>query len=59
MDLARSRSDRTDHWALRRPQGRLVVLGPGASEPIRLTRVAVKGDDLVLTGTVDVASLMR
>jgi hypothetical protein len=40
-------------------QGRLVVLGPGASEPIRLTRVAVKGDDLVLTGRVDIASLIR
>jgi hypothetical protein len=41
------------------PQGGVVVLGPGASEPIRLTGVAVKGDDLVLTGTVDIASLIR
>lgn len=41
------------------PGGRVTVLGPGASEPIRLTGVAVTGGDLVLTGTVDVASLMR
>lgn len=41
------------------PQGRVVVLEPGASEPIRLTGVAVKGDDLELAGTVDVASLIR
>jgi hypothetical protein len=41
------------------PQGRVVILGPGASDPIRLTGVEVENDDLVLTGTVDVATLMR
>jgi hypothetical protein len=41
------------------PGGRVTVLGAGASEPIRLTGVAVKGDDLVLTGTVDMESLIR
>ena len=41
------------------PQGRVVVVEPEASDPIHLSRVAVEGGDLVLTGTVDVASLMR
>lgn len=41
------------------PQGRLIVLEPGASDPIRLTAVEVENNDLVLTGTVDVASLIR
>ena len=41
------------------PQGRVTVLEPGAADPIRLTGVEVMGDELVLTGTVDVASLMR
>ena len=41
------------------PRGRVVVLEPGASDPIHLSRVAVQDGDLVLTGTVDVASLMR
>ena len=41
------------------PQGRLIVLEPGASDPIRLTGVEVENNDLVLTGTVDVASLIR
>jgi hypothetical protein len=41
------------------PQGRVVVLAPGASDPIHLNRVAVEDGDLVLTGTVDVGSLMR
>jgi hypothetical protein len=41
------------------PRGRVIVLEPGATQPIRLTGVAVKGDDLVLTGTVDIASLIR
>jgi len=40
------------------PQGRVTVLGPAATDPIRLTGAAVQGDDLVLTGTVDVASLL-
>jgi hypothetical protein len=35
------------------------VLEPGASDPIHLSGVAVQDGDLVLTGTVDVASLMR
>ena len=41
------------------PRGRVIVLEPGASEPIHLTDVEVKGDALVLTGAVDLASLMR
>jgi hypothetical protein len=41
------------------PQGRVIVLEPGASDPIRLTGVDVENNDLVLTGTVDVASLIR
>jgi hypothetical protein len=41
------------------PQGRVIVLEPGASDPIGLTGVDVENNDLVLTGTVDVASLMR
>jgi hypothetical protein len=40
------------------PQGRVDFLGPGATDPIRLTGAAVQGDDLVLTGTVDVANLL-
>jgi LmeA-like phospholipid-binding len=41
------------------PRGRVVILEPGASDPIRLTGLEVEGDDLVLTGSVDVASLIR
>lgn len=41
------------------PQGRVIVLGPGAADPIRLTDVEVESNGLVLTGTVDVASLIR
>jgi hypothetical protein len=41
------------------PSGRVVVLEPEATQPIELTSVAVRDDDLVLTGTVDVARLIR
>jgi hypothetical protein len=39
-------------------RGRVIVIEPGASDPIRLTGVSVEGGDLVVTGTVDLASLM-
>lgn len=51
--------DRDGSLGVATPQGRVVILGPGASDPIRLTGVEVVNDDLVLTGTVDVASLLR
>jgi hypothetical protein len=41
------------------PRGRVIVIEPGASEPIHLTSVSVEGGDLVLTGTVDLASLVQ
>jgi len=40
------------------PRGRVIVLEPGLSQPIRLTDVAVTRNDLVLDGTVDIASLI-
>jgi hypothetical protein len=39
------------------PLGTVTVLRPSASQPIQFTSVAVEGDNLVLTGTFDVADL--
>jgi hypothetical protein len=40
------------------PQGTVPVLDPDATRPIRLSDVAVEGDEVVLTGSVDVAALL-
>ena len=40
------------------PRGAVTVLEPDATEPILLTDVIVQGDQIVLTGNVDVASLV-
>lgn len=45
--------------AVTTPQGTVTILEAGATDPIRLTDVAVQGDDLVLTGSVDVAGLLQ
>jgi len=36
----------------------VTVLDPDATRPIQLTDVAVVGDEVILTGTVDVAALL-
>jgi hypothetical protein len=41
------------------PRGRVTVLDPDASQPVHLTGVGVTASDLVLTGSVEVASLLR
>jgi hypothetical protein len=40
-------------------QGRVIMLDSAATQPIHLTDVAVDGDELVLTGTLDVESVLR
>lgn len=40
------------------PLGTVTVLEPSPSQPIHLTTVAVEGDSLVLTGTLDVGDLL-
>lgn len=41
------------------PLGTVTVLEPSPSQPIHLASVAVEGDNLVLTGTLDVGELLR
>jgi len=44
--------------AVSTPQATVTVLDPDATRPIQLTDVAVVGDEVILTGTVDVAALL-
>ena len=44
--------------AVSTPQGTVTVLDADATQPIQLTDVAVEGDEIVLTGFVDVAALL-
>jgi hypothetical protein len=44
--------------AVSTPQGKVTILDPDATRPVHLTGVAVQGDEVVLTGTLDVAALL-